>query len=186
MSTEISSINSSIKISGPYKILILADDSVDREAIQQTLFNLDKSNSQSVSDGVYSNKFTSLELVATYDLWSFDTSKNLVSQEDQFYGDADGAVAIFDLNNPSSFENIATQIKNMIRYRGKILPLILIGNNQSSEFSNYVRKEDVLEYAYSLGDVATCKIPYLEFKNGISEKNLYALKHLKHIISCPK
>lgn len=173
-----------LNYSGPFKIAVIGDFSTSKDAVIDNMLGATHHERTSQCEGTKSFQIQSEELAAKFDIWYRDNAS-----VDQYpcFKDANGAIVVFDQTDRLSFENMMNHVKQMINLGGKMLPLIIIGNNSGGEITeDYIMREEVLEYAYSLGNVSNCKIPYLEHKFGVRKINLDPLKFLKDIIICDK
>jgi hypothetical protein len=173
-----------LSYSGPFKIVVIGDMNASKDAVINNMLGATDRELISECEGTKSFKVHSDELAAKFNIWYRDDAST-----DQYpcFKDAQGVLVVFDLLDRGSFENMVEHVKQMINLGGKMLPLIIIGNNFGGEITeDYIMREEVLEYAYSLGNVSNCKVPYLEHKFGVRKLNLDPLKFLKDIIICEK
>ena len=173
-----------LNYAGPFKIAVIGDLSTSKDAVLNKMLGGTHQERINQCEGTKSFHVQSEEIAAKFDIWYRDDDS---ADQHPCFKDTNGAIAVFDQTDRKSFENMMTHVKEMIDLAGKMLPLIIIGNNSGGKITqDYIMREEVLEFAYSLGNVSNCKIPYLEHKFGVRKINLDPLKFLKDIIICEK
>ncbi|MHA2168827.1 MAG: ADP-ribosylation factor-like protein [Candidatus Kariarchaeaceae archaeon] len=176
----LSSESKTSSVEESYKIVLIGDDSTGKSWILEKLLENQVPADYDVTSfekKLNSNKF---------EIWDYNKSSSLKSKKEEYYKNADGAVVIFDINSPESFKSVPNWVTEMIKYRDSMLPLVIVGNGTTPGIDKPVKKEDVLEFAYNLGDCSNCKIPYTEVRNKESPISNDILKGLLQIIECDK
>ncbi len=170
--------------SGPFKIAVIGDMNNSKDAVINDMLGGTHREKVSQCEGTKSFKIQSEELAAKFDIWYRDDAS---ADQLPCFKETNGVIVVFDQEDRNSFEIMIEHVKQMINLGGKMLPLLIIGNNSSGQITqDYIMREEVLEYAYSLGNVSNCKVPYLEHKFGVRKINLDPLKFLLEILVCEK
>ncbi len=174
------------------KIIVVADDSIKDCLFKEVLSNLlhNDSNEDIIKDGIikFGDKIDDLP----YEIWYTNNNQKLIGNEDLFYSKAHAIIGIFNTKNRESFENIPFWVGEMIKYGKKMLPLVLIAIKENiNEGDDHVSEQDILEYAYEIGDCAACKVPVIEYVKDslvkqIEDKNVDPIKFIYDIVTCTK
>ncbi|MHA2504368.1 MAG: ADP-ribosylation factor-like protein [Candidatus Kariarchaeaceae archaeon] len=115
-------------------------------------------------------------------IWSTRSDRDIIYNLEETVKMLDGVLAFFDLNNPASYKNMQDRISELILLYEKMYPLILIGNKADKK--TLIKKEDVLRFAYELGNCSCHQVPYTEMSALMSYGFEKVITNMISIIGC--
>lgn len=123
----------------------------------------------------------------TLQIWDLAGQQRFSTVREVYYRGAAGALLLFDITRPETYELIPNWINELVRNnKNRIVPMVLIGNKVDlrDKVSKSVPKEYAQQYAQSLSQWSTFDVPYIETsaKTGVNVQ--YAFESLaRQIIS---
>ncbi|MCE7735567.1 MAG: hypothetical protein GPJ54_11860 [Candidatus Heimdallarchaeota archaeon] len=119
-----------------------------------------------------------------FELWYCHELKD-PKERDETFEEAEGVIALFAKGDRDSFGYIPHCITDVVKFAGKMLPTFVLGLSKENLLEQ-ISKEDVLDYLYSLGNVSSCMIPYVELDKPTFQSVEEVLMDLVKIIECDK
>jgi GTP-binding nuclear protein Ran len=112
-----------------FKLIIVGDCKVGKTAFikKHVTREFEKEYNATVGAVVYPKKMHTNHGVIMFDVWDTAGQGTHGDLQDGYYINADCAIIMFDTTSMSSYNNVATWYKDVIKVCGKI-PLVLVGN----------------------------------------------------------
>ncbi len=96
---------------------------------------------------------------------------------DGYYQGAQGAILVFDITNPSSFDRLPNWYNEITAKIRSNIPMVLVGNKADlrDEYENTVSNKRAKNYAKLLSDQSGFNVPYLETSalTGMNIENVF-------------
>lgn len=147
------------EISAEYKILVLGDSQVGKTSLCNRLslneFNLEiKPTTQSKCYAKTIKLFDQLIQLYLIDIddQTYKTQKNVL------YSDVKGAIIVYNITEPSSFESIDDYIKDIRAHLGDNIPLLLIGNKTDLSSLKVINTKSLIIKAKEYNTNDNCEI----------------------------
>jgi len=150
-----------------YKVVLLGDGAVGKTSLRKRFLGQGYSKSYSMTIGAdFGVKRIGIKRKSyVIQIWDIAGQDRFSSIRDMYLKNADGALVLFDISRPLSFENIPNWVKDLSESNNNnSIPLVLIGNKEDlrKEDSIFISKEQAEEYAESLTDWGNYDIEYIE------------------------
>lgn len=149
-----------------FKLVLLGEPAVGKTSIRKSYLGEGFTGNYSMTIG------SDLALKrAVYDdrnftaqIWDLAGQSGFASFRKIYYTGAMGAIVVFDLSRPKTYERLDRWITEIIDNRGKMIPIILVGNKADLRGGEISMMSSVLgkEYAKALSDWSGFDIPYIE------------------------
>ena len=196
-----------------FKFIIIGDHEVGKTSIVRRFVDNKFSVDYRATIGlnIIPHDFEAFNNKISLSLWDIGAQQYFKRYRKTYYDGAQAAFIVFDLTNPTSFENVKkwhNELKEFIE--NKDLPIIIIGNKADLVESREISKADGLQLAKDLSDVSefsdlsaasafvdmseltetserlNTKIPYLETSAKTGQHILYAFSLISYhfILRC--
>ena len=160
-----------------YHILLVGDNNTGKTTFINSISEMKHKHLPTVVDGVELSLLTIGKSLVH--IWSVSSGDDIIYQIQEDIKMLDGVFGFFDLTSVESFHSMQDRVSELILAYEKMYPLILIGNKADSE-KTLVKKEDVLVFAYELGNCSCHRVPYAEMS---SLKNIGLEKVVMNLIN---
>lgn len=100
-----------------------------------------------------------------FQIWDLAGQENFEVVREGYYNGANGALVVFDVTRPQTYENIPRWIDEVVKNVGKVIPFILVGNKVDlrKEGEKWCVPTDVAKnYAETLSDWSGYDVSYVE------------------------
>ncbi len=151
-----------------FKVCLLGDGAVGKTAIRKQFMGEGfKEGSYTMTIGadfaVKRLKVDNSDI--SMQIWDLAGQVRFSAVREVYYMGAVGAILIYDITRPESYENIPNWINELIKNnKNRIVPVVLIGNKvdlrDSSPYS--VPEENAIQYANSLSQWSKFDVEYIE------------------------
>lgn len=107
----------------------------------------------------------------TFQIWDLAGQQRFAAVRELYYRGSRGALLVFDVTNPSSFNNLPSWLEELWKKAGRV-PMILCGNkiDLRSEVPKSIAPELGQEYARRLSEALGYEVPYIETSAKTGEK----------------
>ncbi|UJR35737.1 hypothetical protein I4U23_028487 [Adineta vaga] len=135
-----------------FKIVIIGDSSVGKSNLllrfTRNEFRLD---TQSTIGVEFANKQLLIDgkRVKTQ-VWDTAGQERFKTVIPQFYRGSEGALVVFDLTKPNTFEHVSTWVEEVYRHTPSDLPIVLVGNKSDLTHERRISREQATDLARRL------------------------------------
>ncbi|MHA1911612.1 MAG: GTP-binding protein [Candidatus Kariarchaeaceae archaeon] len=150
-----------------FKICLLGEGAVGKTALRQRYLGEGFKQSYAMTIGAdFAVKRVTIdnqEFISQ--IWDLAGQVRFSSVREVYYRGAAGALLVFDISRPDTFEKIPNWIKELLdNNKGRIVPMVLIGNKSDLRETtpNHVTRERGMTYAEQLSKWSEFEIPYIE------------------------
>lgn len=153
--------------SGVYKIVLIGDEDVGKEILRKRYFGYNQDFTAFDDKGLTFaiKRVETEEVKMAFQIWDLGAKKEFDSARPYFYRDSKGAFLVFDLTNPSSFQNLPKWLEELWKRVGKV-PMIVCGNRanlrEGKESKEIVRTELGREYCRRINEKTWIDVLYIE------------------------
>ncbi len=107
----------------------------------------------------------------TFQIWDLAGQQRFAAVRELYYRGSRGALLVFDVTNPSSFNNLPSWLEELWKKAGRV-PMILCGNkiDLRAEVPKSIAPELGQEYARRLSEALGYEVPYIETSAKTGEK----------------
>jgi small GTP-binding protein len=164
-----------------YKVVLLGDGAVGKTSIRQQYLGKGFKEGYSMTIGAdFCVKRVELgDLTVTFQIWDLAGQQRFDVVREVYYRGSSGALLVFDVSNPSSFENLPSWLNELTKNNyDRIVPVVLIGNKTDLRGKvPCLPREAGTQYANSLTEWTGFDVPYLETsaKTGLNIEKAFAL-----------
>lgn len=173
-------------MSGPqkssvYKVVLLGDGAVGKTSMRQQYLGKGFKEGYSMTIGAdFCVKRVELSnMVVTFQIWDLAGQQRFDVVREVYYRGSSGALLVFDVSNPRSFENLPSWLNELTKNNyDRIVPIVLIGNKTDLRGTvPCLPKEAGQQYASALTSWTGFEVPYLETsaKTGLNVDQAFAL-----------
>lgn len=152
---------------GVYKIVLIGDENVGKEILRKNYFGYNQDFTAFDDKGLTFaiKRVETEEVKAAFQIWDLGSEEEFDSARPYFYRDSKGAFLVFDVTNPSSFQNLPKWLAELWKRVGRV-PMIICGNRanlrEGKESKEIVRKELGREYCRRINEKTGIDILYIE------------------------
>lgn len=153
--------------SGVYKIVLIGDEDVGKEILRKRYFGYNQDFTAFDDKGLTFaiKRVETKEVKMAFQIWDLGSKKEYDSARPYFYRDSKGAFLVFDVTNPSSFQNLPKWLEELWKKVGKV-PMVVCGNRanlrEGKESKEIVRKELGKEYCRRINEKTGIDVLYVE------------------------
>ncbi len=164
-----------------YKVVLLGDGAVGKTSIRQQYLGKGFKEGYSMTIGAdFCVKRVELsDIIITFQIWDLAGQQRFDVVREVYYRGSSGALLIFDVSNPGSFENLPAWLNELTKNNyDRIVPIVLIGNKTDLRgTSPCLPKEAGQQYAAALSQWTGFDVPYLETsaKSGLNVEEAFGL-----------
>ncbi|NHK32987.1 MAG: GTP-binding protein [Asgard group archaeon] len=164
-----------------YKIVLLGDGAVGKTSIRQKYLGKGFKEGYSMTIGAdFCVKRVELStMVITFQIWDLAGQQRFDVVREVYYRGSSGALLVFDVANPGSFENLPSWLNELTKNNyNRIVPIVLIGNKTDLRGTVPCLPKDAgITYAKALSDWTGFEVPYLETsaKTGLNVDEAFML-----------
>lgn len=155
------------------KIVLIGDSAVGKTSLRKRYLGEGFKDSSSSTTGMDTaiKRMTVENYRITFQIWDIAGQKRFDNVRELYYSGARGAVLVFDISNPSSFNNLPNWLEGLWKKTGPI-PMILCGNkiDLRDKIPKDIPFELGQEYTRRLSEAIGYEIPYLETSAKTGEK----------------
>ena len=152
---------------GVHKIVLIGDEGIGKEILRKRYFGYNQDFTAFDDKGLtFAIKRVETEEVrAAFQIWDLGSEEEFDSARQYFYRDSKGAFLVFDITNPSSFQNLPKWLEELWKKVGKV-PMILCGNRmnlrEGKESKEIVRTKLGREYSRRINEKTGIDVLYIE------------------------
>jgi len=172
---------------GVYKIVLIGDEDVGKEILRKRYFGYNQDFTAFDDKGLTFaiKRVENEEVKIAFQIWDLGSKKEFDSARPYFYRDSKGAFLVFDVTNPSSFQNLPKWLEELWRRVGRV-PMIVCGNRanlrEGKESKEIVRKELGSEYCRRIKEKTGIDVLYIETSEETGENIETAFEYLANAI----
>ncbi len=165
--------NNGKAINAILKLVLLGDGAVGKTTMRRQFLGEGFKAGYSATIGAdFAIKRINLENYRlTFQIWDLAGQQRFAAVRELYYRGSRGALLVFDVTNPSSFNNLPTWLEELWKKAGRV-PMILCGNkiDLRSEVPKSIAPELGQEYARRLSEALGYEVPYIETSAKTGEK----------------
>jgi len=147
------------------KVVILGDPMVGKTSLRKRFlgegFSFNYMVTIGADFGIYHHSSTE-----TFQIWDLAGQANFEVVRESYYKGTYGALLVFDISRPVTFENLPRWIEELKRnLDGELVPFVLVGNKADLRENSgkwAVKEEEGQNYANLLSDWSSFDVPYYE------------------------
>ena len=150
-----------------FKISLLGEGAVGKTSLRRTYMGESFTSGYMMTVGAdfAVSKLSVDEIEFTLQIWDLAGQQRFSSVREVYYRGTSGALLVFDISRPETYEAIPNWLAELIRNnKNRIVPLVLIGNKadlrESTPYS--VPTSYAQDYAQTLSTWSGFNVPYLE------------------------
>jgi small GTP-binding protein len=155
------------------KLVLLGDGAVGKTTLRKRFLGEGFKAGYSATIGAaFAIKRINLENYRlTFQIWDLAGQQRFQAVRELYYRGSRGALLIFDVTNPDSFNNLPSWLEELWKKAGRV-PMILCGNkiDLRDGSSGSIQPELGQEYAHRLSKALNFKVPYIETSALTGEK----------------
>jgi small GTP-binding protein len=160
-----------------YKVIILGDPYVGKTALRKRFMGEGFSYNYMLTIGADFSIYH-LNDNTSFQIWDLAGQKNFEIVRQGYYKGSFGAIIVFDISRPQTFETIPTWIDEMQKNTEGLIPFVLVGNKSDlrEEAGKWaVPRENAEAYAEVLRNWAELDVPYIESSalTGLNVSNIF-------------
>jgi small GTP-binding protein len=150
-----------------YKIVLIGDENVGKEILRKNYFGYNQEFTAFDDKGLTFaiKRVESEEIKVAFQIWDLGSKEEFDSARPYFYRDSKGAFLVFDVTNPSSFQNLPKWLEELWKKVGKV-PMVICGNRanlrEGKEKKEIVRTELGKEYCRRIKEKTGKDVIYIE------------------------
>lgn len=142
------------------KMCLLGDGAVGKTSLRERFMGRGFRNEHMMTIGA---DFASYEKVivapdgteynATFQIWDMAGQDTFQSVRQRFFKGSLGALCVFDVTRPQSFQNVTKWVEELWRNNGRgVVPITLLGNKADLRDRNSVSEQNSLKYAEAISN----------------------------------
>jgi small GTP-binding protein len=145
-----------------YKVVILGEPAVGKTSLRKVYLGEGFAASYQMTIGAdFAIKRKGNNAIQIWDLagqQSFSEVRSL------YYKGTQGAIIVFDITRPETYERVSLWIDEMLRQANRNLPIILVGNKADLRDTENlsISNEDAQAYAKALSEWSGFEVPFVE------------------------
>ena len=155
------------------KLVLLGDGAVGKTTLRRRFLGEGFKAGYSATIGAdFAIKRINLENYRlTFQIWDLAGQQRFAAVRELYYRGSRGALLVFDVTNPSSFNNLPNWLEELWKKAGRV-PMILCGNkiDLRDEVPKSIPPELGQEYARRLSAALGYEVPYIETSAKTGEK----------------
>ncbi len=150
-----------------YKIVLIGDEDVGKEILRKNYFGYNQDFTAFDDKGLTFaiKRVETEEVKVAFQIWDLGSKEEFDSARPYFYRESKGAFLVFDVTNPSSFQNLPKWLEELWKRVGRV-PMIICGNRanlrEGKESKEFVRKELGKEYCRRIKEKTGIDVIYIE------------------------
>ena len=153
------------QINAILKLVLLGDGAVGKTTLRRRFLGEGFKAGYSATIGAdFAIKRINLENYRlTFQIWDLAGQQRFAAVRELYYRGSRGALLVFDVTNPSSFNNLPSWLEELWKKAGRV-PMILCGNkiDLRDEVPKSISPELGQEYARRLSEALGYEVPYIE------------------------
>ncbi len=145
-----------------YKVILIGDPRVGKTSIRRTYLGEGFEHNYMITLGAdFAVKRIGIDVLQIWDLGGQTIYKNV---RRGYYSGADGAIIVFDISRPKTYESINKWIDELSEKISSRIPIILVGNKSDLRdvIDNSISTETALKYSQELMLKMRSTIIYIE------------------------
>jgi small GTP-binding protein len=161
-----------------FKIVIIGDAGVGKTTttIQFAHAKFESEYKPTIGVSIVKNEYLFGENLVNFQIWDIAGQPLWRSMRQVYYGGSQGAVILYDVTRPSSFQNVKSWVDELTQFLPKTIPCVLIANKIDLEDLRKVSRESGEELAAELN------MPYFEISAKTSENLEKAFYHFGELL----
>ena len=160
------------------KIVIIGDAGVGKTTttIQFAQAKFESEYKPTIGVSIVKNEYLFGEDLVNFQIWDIAGQEFWQPMRRIYYGGTQGALILYDVTRPSSFQNVKKWVEELTEFLPKPIPCVLVANKIDLEDLRKISKEDGEELAAELN------MPYIEISAKTSENLEKAFSHLGELL----
>lgn len=161
-----------------FKIVIIGDAGVGKTTttIQFAHSKFESEYKPTIGVSIVKNEYLFGQDMVNFQIWDIAGQAFWKEMRRIYYGGSQGALILYDVTRPSSFQNVKSWVEELNQFLPKAIPCVLVANKIDLEDIRKVSKEAGEELAAELN------MPYFEISAKTSENLEKAFSHLGELL----
>ena len=135
------------------KVVVVGEQGVGKTSLckqfAQGIFN--SSEEKTIGSDFYSKSFKSSKGLIQYTLWDLSGDPTYIEVRNEFYKDSNVLIIVYDVTSKRSFDSIDMWLREVSKYSGESLPVVVVGNKSDLKGKRTVDKEEAEHWTKQRG-----------------------------------